>query len=58
MPKPPTWLPFLGPPLAGVAAGIGGRYIEGFLPLIALAVVVGFSPIIAYHLWKRAHHRS
>lgn len=58
MPKPPTWLPFLGPLLAGLTAGLAGRYIEGFLPLIALAVVVGFSPIIAYHLWKRAHHRS
>lgn len=60
MPKPPHWLPWLGPPLAGVAAGLAGRYWlhGGFWPPLLIALAVGFLPIVVYRLWKRRHHRS
>lgn len=56
---PPAWLPWLGPPLAGIAAGLAGRYLlgGGFWPSLIAALVIGFTPIIVYRLWKRAHHR-
>ncbi|GLK47452.1 hypothetical protein GCM10017620_04250 [Brevundimonas intermedia] len=57
--RPPTWLPYLGPPLAGVGAGVVGAWLGGgfWVSLIA-ALVVGFAPIVAYRLWKRLHHRG
>lgn len=57
MPKPPAWLPWLGPPLSGVTAGLAGRHIDSFWVLLLAAVAAGFAPIIAYRLWKRAHHK-
>jgi hypothetical protein len=57
--KPPPWLPYLGPPLAGLGAGlIGGMWLQaGFWPSLAIALVFGFAPIIGYRIWKRLHHR-
>jgi len=59
MPKPPAWLPWLGPPLAGAAAGLASRYWlnGGFWGSLLIALVVGFAPIVAYRLWKHRHHR-
>lgn len=57
--KPPMWLPYLGPPLAGLGAGlIGGRWLNaGFWPSLAIALICGFAPIVIYRVWKRLHHR-
>lgn len=56
---PPHWLPWLGPILA---AGAGGTlsyfwWRADFWSVLGVALVCGFAPIIAYRLWKRAHHR-
>jgi predicted lipid-binding transport protein (Tim44 family) len=58
MPKPPSWLPWLGPPLAGVGAGLAGQLLGAdFWGSLIAALVVGFVPIIVYRLWKWRHHR-
>ncbi len=56
--RPPSWLPFLGPPVAGVTAGVLGRSEPNVWLLILVATAVGFLPIIGYRLWKRWHHRQ
>ena len=59
MPRPPSWLPYLGPPLAGVGAALAGRWLGAdFWGSLLAALVVGFLPIIAYRLWKWRHHRK
>ncbi|PZO05215.1 MAG: hypothetical protein DCF29_08550 [Alphaproteobacteria bacterium] len=51
--RPPAWLPWLGPPLAGLGAGAVGVWLKaGFWPALAAALVVGFAPIVGYRLWK------
>jgi len=59
MPKPPAWLPFLGPVLAAGAGALAGEFWlgGGFWVVFATGLVCGFVPITAYRLWKRAHHR-
>jgi hypothetical protein len=58
MPKPPSWLPFLGPPLAGVGAGLAGSVLGfGFWGALIAALVAGFIPIAAYRLWKWRYER-
>ncbi len=57
--RPPTWLPYLGPPLAGLGAGIVGAWLGGgFWISLFAALIVGFAPIVAYRVWKRLHHRG
>lgn len=57
--KPPMWLPYLGPVLAaGVGGGVGYWLEIGFWPTLAVALICGFAPIVAYRLWKRLHHRQ
>ncbi len=60
MPKPPHWLPFLGPLAAAAVGGLVGEYGlgGGFWTVLLSALVGGFAPIIGYRLWKRAHHRK
>jgi hypothetical protein len=56
---PPGWLPWLGPPLAGIGAGLTGALLHaGFWPALAGALVLGSVPTIVYRLWKRAHDRN
>ena len=57
MPKPPSWLPYLGPVLAGLTAGLAGPHVPSLFLLVLLAAAVGFVPIVGYHLWKRAWYR-
>ncbi|MBX9616282.1 MAG: complement resistance protein TraT [Caulobacteraceae bacterium] len=56
---PPHWLPFLGPLAAAVVGGLVGQYGlgGGFWTVLIAALVGGFVPIIAYRVWKRAHHK-
>ena len=55
--RPPAWLPYLGPPLAGLGAGLVGAWLGGgFWIALTVALVVGFAPIVAYRVWKRLHH--
>lgn len=56
--RPPHWLPWLGPPLAGLGAGVVGTQLGGgfWISLLA-ALVCGFAPILCYRVWKRLHHR-
>jgi 4-hydroxybenzoate polyprenyltransferase len=60
MPKPPHWLPWLGPLLAaGVGAAVGKYGLGGgFWTVLIAALVCGFAPIVAYGLWKGQHHRK
>jgi 4-hydroxybenzoate polyprenyltransferase len=60
MPKPPHWIPWLGP-VAAVAAGalVARFWLHGGLwtTLIA-ALVCGFAPIVGYRVWKLLHHKK
>jgi len=60
MPKPPSWLPFLGPILAAGAGALAGKLWlgGGFWPVLLAALICGFAPIIAYRVWKRFHHNK
>jgi len=58
MPRPPAWLPYLGPPLAGIGAGLASQRGADFWGCLLAALVVGFLPIIVYRLWKWRHHRG
>jgi len=41
-----------------VVGGLIGRWLNlGFWPVLAGALIGGFAPIIAYRLWKWAHHK-
>jgi len=59
LPKPPHWLPFLGPVLAATAGALAGRAWlgGGFWVVFATGIVCGFLPIVIYRVWKRFHHR-
>ncbi len=57
--RPPGWLVWLGPPMAGVGAGLTGALIQGgFWPALAGALVLGFVPMGVYRLWKWAYERN
>ena len=60
MPKPPAWLPFLGPVLAAGAGALAGELWlgGGFWVVFATGLVCGFAPIIGYRLWKWAHRKD
>ena len=60
MPKPPLWLPWLGPPLAaGIGAAVGEYGLGGgFWTVLIAALVGGFAPIVAYRVWKWNHQRG
>ncbi|MBA3049563.1 MAG: hypothetical protein KKE42_13740 [Alphaproteobacteria bacterium] len=61
MPKPPAWLPWLGPLLAaGVGAAVGEYGLGGgFWTVLIAALVCGFAPIVGYRVWKwRAQRRG
>lgn len=57
--RPPHWMPWLGPVLAAAAGGLAGELWlgGGFWTVLAAGLIGGFTPIIAYRLWKHAHHR-
>lgn len=56
--RPPAWLPWLGPPLAGLGAGLAGIWLQvGFWGALAAALVVGFAPIVGYGVWKWLNQR-
>ena len=59
MPKPPAWLPFLGPVVAAGAGALAGEVWlgGGFWVVFLIGLVCGFTPIIGYRIWKRFHHR-
>ena len=59
MPRPPTWLPWLGPLLAaGIGAAVGEYGLGGgFWTVLAAALVGGFLPILANALWKWLERR-
>ena len=52
MRKPPSWLPYLGPGMAGIGAGLAGTLLGAdFWGCLLVALVVGFLPIIVYRVW-------
>jgi predicted lipid-binding transport protein (Tim44 family) len=52
MRKPPSWLPWLGPVMAGIGAGLAGTLLGAdFWGSLFAALVVGFLPIIVYRVW-------
>ena len=59
MPRPPAWLPWLGPLLAaGVGAAVGRYGLGGgFWIVLAAALIGGFLPILANALWKWLERR-
>ena len=60
MPRPPSWLPWLGPlAAAGIGAAVGRYGLGGdFWVVLVAALTGGFAPILAYRLWKWVHHRG
>lgn len=60
MPRPPSWLPWLGPLLAaGIGAAVGEYGLGGgFWTVLIAALVGGFAPIVGYRVWKWRHHRK
>ena len=54
MPRPPTWLPWLGPLLAaGIGAAVGEYGLGGgFWTVLIAALVGGFLPILGNALWR------
>ena len=54
MPRPPLWLPWLGPPLAaGIGAAVGEYGLGGgFWTVLIAALVGGFLPILGNALWR------
>ncbi len=58
MPRPPAWVPFLGPVTAGMTAGLAAPHVESFWLLVLLATLVGLTPVVGYQLWKRIHHKG
>jgi len=60
MPRPPHWIPWLGP-VAAVAAGVAVAKLwlgGGFWTTLIAALVCGFAPIIGYRVWKLLHHKK
>ena len=59
MPKPPAWLPWLGPWLAAAIGAAVGEYGlgGGFWTVLGAALVGGFLPILANALWRWSHRR-
>jgi len=59
MPRPPAWLPWLGPLLAaGIGAAVGRYGLGGgFWIVLAAALIGGFLPILANALWKWLERR-
>jgi len=59
LPRPPSWIPFLGPVLAAVAGALAGRFwLDGsFWTVLVAGLVCGFLPILGHRLWRWAHHR-
>ena len=54
MPRPPSWLPWLGPVLAaGIGAAVGEYGLGGgFWTVLIAALIGGFLPILGNALWK------
>ena len=51
--RPPSWLPWLGPALAGLAAGAVGTWLNGgFWLCLFAALIIGFAPVVAYRIWQ------
>ncbi|MFN7620657.1 MAG: hypothetical protein ACK5RN_11135 [bacterium] len=51
MRRPPSWLPYLGPGMAGIGAGLASQRGADFWGCLLVALVVGFLPIIVYRVW-------
>ena len=52
MRKPPSWLPWLGPGMAGIGAGLAGTLLGAdFWGSLLAALVCGFAPIVGYRVW-------
>ena len=59
MPRPPSWLPWLGPVLAaGIGAAVGEYGLGGgFSTVLAAALVGGLLPILANAVLRWSHSR-
>lgn len=59
MRRPPDWLPWLGPIVAGLTAGMVVNVwpMAGFVQIVLAAVVAGLVPTIGHFVWKRAWER-
>ncbi len=60
MPKPPHWIPWLGP-IVAVAAGVLAARLwlgGGLWVTLAVALACGFAPIVGYRVWKLLHHKK
>ncbi|WP_122464483.1 MULTISPECIES: hypothetical protein [Brevundimonas] len=60
MPKPPHWLPWLGPGFAGIAAGLAVNVwpFAGFLQIVLISVVVGLVPSVGGLIWRKLWERK
>ncbi|NBB52404.1 hypothetical protein GVN24_29395 [Rhizobium sp. CRIBSB] len=59
MPRPPHWIPWLGPVAAVAAGAAAARLLGGDIWVVLVtALICGFAPILGYRLWKRLHHKK
>jgi len=56
MGKPPRWLLWLGPPMAGFSAGFSNGKLDNpsVWVLFAIVLIFGFIPGLIYLIWKTA----
>ena len=44
--------------MAALVGGLIGVWLgAGFWPVLAGALIGGFTPIVIYRVWKRSHHK-
>jgi len=55
VPKPPHWLPWLGPVFAGIGAGFAVNIwpFASFLQIVVVSVVVGLIPSVGQLVWRK-----
>lgn len=60
MGKPPKWLLWLGPPMAGFSAGFSNAKLEdaSFWVLFGLALAFGLIPSLIYLIWQSASKKN
>lgn len=54
MKGPPRWLPWLGPPLAGLTVAVVAT-VAPFAPfwqVVGVGLAAGFAPMVANRIWK------
>ena len=59
MPKPPHWLPWLGPIAAGLAAGFAVNVwpFSSFWQIVLISIAIGLIPSVGGLIWRKLWER-